>query len=264
MKLLFCATALLLAVPSAFAAEATINLSMQAAALLKGKVVAVTLHEPPALAAVTGGKALLGPLGGIATKQSGKNLVRDNGIEDPAVIIREKLAAALRDVHGADTRAVDTTATDATRAKEVANTHPEADYVLNVRTAFWRYGYYPGDWNNYQLLYSAQMQLVEVKSGRRVARAACDTSSYASEHPPTHEALLADGAKLLKEYAATLAWNCVRLLAKEQLAIADDKVPRPSEPYASLMAQFIAEDGRAGLFGAAKSRPKKTVKQGVE
>lgn len=238
MKTTLLACALALAALPAAAKDKLIPLTPADAALLQGKKIAVTMHERPSFSAMTAGKASFGLLGAAAMIKAGNDLVDANQIVDPAVLVRERLGSSLAQTYGAEVLPVDTTATKAKKAKDVATTHPEADYVLDVRSGGWGYVYFPTDWNNYQIMYSVQVQLVDVKTGRQVSNAACNASSKANKTPPTREQLHADGAQLIKDYTTALGWNCVQLLTQQQLGIPAEQVPAVPEPYAGLILRF--------------------------
>ena len=254
MKTTLLACALALAALPAAAKDKLVPLAPADAALLQGKKIAVTMHERPSFSAMTAGKAGFGLLGAAAMIKAGNDLVEDNQIADPAVLVREHLGAGLTQIYGAQVLPVDAAATKAKKAKEIAALHPEADYVLDVRSGGWGYVYFPTDWNNYQVMYSVQVQLVDAKTGRQVSNAGCNASSKANKAPPTREQLHADGAQMVKDYTTALGWNCVQLLAQQQLGIPAEKVAPVPEPYAGLIARFTP--GQAASAPVADSAEK--------
>lgn len=243
------AGAIALASMPVVAKDKVIPLAAADAAAMKDKTVAVSFHEPASFVATTAGKMQFGLFGAIAATKAGNDLVRDNQIADPAILIREQLAAGLRDVYGAKPQAVDTAPSKAKNGKDIAATHPQADYVLDVRSMGWSYFYYPTDWNNYWVLYSTQVQLVD-KSGRVLSKAACTANSKASSSPPSRDQLHADGAKVLKDYSAALGWNCVQLLVTEQFKIPLDRFAGIPQPYAGLLAGMTPQGQKSIKAGA--------------
>lgn len=238
---------------SASAKDKLIALSDTDAAAMQGKSVAVTIHERPGFSAMTAGKATFGLLGAAAMYSAGNTLVRDNDIKDPAEIVRTQLAASLASAYGANVLAADTTPSEAKKAKEVAATHPEADYVLDVRSAGWMYAYFPTQWGTYWVGYSAQVQLVD-KSGRQLANAACNTHTRDNKHPPSREQLHADNAQLLKDVTAALGWTCTQLLAKDEFRIPSDKVAATPAQFADPLG-VAAETATAATVAAANAAP---------
>lgn len=220
----FALAAMMFAMPVS-AKDALIPLSEADGAQLNGKTVALPVHERPSFVAMTPGKATFALLGAAAMIAAGNKLVAQHHIEDPAQLLREQLSIALKESLGALPQPIDATATKATKPKELAALHPEADYVLDVRSAGWNYAYYPTKWATYWVGYSVQVQLIDTKTGRQVSNAACNANTNKHPNPPSGDALLADDAKLLKDVIAGLGWTCVQLLGKEQFKLAEDKIP---------------------------------------
>jgi hypothetical protein len=228
--------ALLLAALPVAAKELMIPLSEAGAAGLRDKSVALTIHERPSFVAMSPGKAAFALLGAGAMIKAGNDLVDTNHVADPAIVVRENLSAALRDAYGAHLLPVDTKTTDAKKPKDLAALHREADYVLDVRSGGWMYSYYPAKWAAYWVAYSAQVQLIDAKTGTVLSNAACNSNTQANANPPSREQLHADGAKLLKEVTTSLGWMCVQLLAKEQLHIPAGTVAATPDEYVNPLA----------------------------
>ncbi|MDR0183761.1 hypothetical protein [Lysobacter arvi] len=251
MKQTMLACALMLATGVAMAKDKAIPLTAADAAALRDKTVALTVHERPSFSAMTAGKASFGLFGAGAMISAGNKLVDENGIADPAITIREQLAAALNAAYGAKVQAPDTTPTKATKPKELAALHPQSDYVLDVRSGGWMYAYYPTDWNSYWVGYSAQVQLIDTRTARQVSNLACNANTNKHANPPSRDALHADGAKLLKDITASLGWNCVQLLAKQQFNF-------PEGIVAATPAQWVdpqAAHAHSGVSNGSTQRP---------
>lgn len=232
--------AVLLASPVA-AKDALIKLSAEDAARLNGKSLALTTHQRPSFVAMTAGKASFALLGAGAMIAAGNKMVDENGIADPAILLREHLASGLRDAFGVVPSAPDATATASAKPNELAALHLESDYVLDVRSAGWNYAYYPTQWSTYWVGYSVQVQLIETASKRAVSNAACNANTNKHPHSPSREALLADGAKLLKDVTAALGWTCVQLLAKEQFQLPEGSVPAIPAEFTDPLAAYAGK-----------------------
>lgn len=256
VKRLMVGCAIALAALPALAKEQIIPLSGADAALLQGKTVALTLHERPDFVAMTGGKAAFGLLGVGVMIKAGNTLVDSNHIADPAGIIRENLAAVLHNAYGAQILPADSTATSATKPKALAALHADADYVLDVRSGGWMHGYYATKWASYWVGYSAQVQLIDAKTGVVKANEACNASTQPHANPPSRDQLYADGAKLLKDVTGSLGWMCVQLLAKEELHAPADAVPTTPAQYAdplSALAPATPADATTPAAPAARA-----------
>lgn len=250
------ACALMAATFSATAKDKLIPLTDADAALLKDKTVALTVHERPSFSAMTAGKASFGLFGAGAMISAGNKLVDENHVQDPAEIVRTNLSASLRDAHGVTLLATDTAPTKATKPKDIAALHPEADYVLDVRSGGWMYAYYPTRWGSYWVGYSVQVQLVDTKTNRQVSNAACNANTRDNPNSPTQDQLHADGAKLLKDVTTSLGWVCVQLLSKEQFHFAAEKVAATPAEYANPLANITpATPAAADSATTADSSP---------
>jgi len=243
--------AIALAALPALAKEQIIQLSTADAALLRGKTIALTFHERPSFTAMSAGKASFGLLGAMAMIKAGNTLVDSNHVADPAGIIRENLAAALRDAYGAQVLPADATPTKATKPKDLAALHVDADYVLDVRSGGWMYAYYPTKWGSYWVGYSAQVQLIDAKTGAVKANEACNANTRGHANPPSREQLVDNEAKLLKDVTASLGWMCTQLLAKEELSVPAETVPATPAEYVDPLAALVP----APPEGAAPSSP---------
>lgn len=232
--------ALLLLAAGASAKGKVVPLSEADAAALRGKTVALTLHERASFTAGTAGKATFGLFGAAAMISTGNKLVDENGVQDPAIQVRAQLAALLRDTYGANVLEVDAQATDATKPKEIAALHPQADYVLDVRSTGWMFFYYPSDWNSYWVNYTVQSQLVDTKTARQVSNMACLADTRKSPARPSREQLVDEKAQLLKDITQHLGWTCTQAFAKEQYRVAAEQVPAMPAEYQNPMARLTA------------------------
>lgn len=217
--------ALLLVVGQAAGKEKMIPLSAQDAEALRGKAVALTQHEPPSLMAMTAGKASFALFGAAAMASAGNELVRQNGVADPAGLVRDQLGGALGQAFGAQLLPLDATPTKAVKPAELARLHADADYVLDVRSGGWNYAYLATQWGRYWVGYSVQVMLVETANKRVVSNLACAANTINDGEPPTREALHADQARLLKHLTAALGARCVQLLGREQFRLTAAHMP---------------------------------------
>jgi len=223
----------------AMAKNEMLPLAAQDAQALQGKTIAQTAHEPPSLVAMTAGKAAFGLFGAAAMSAAGNAWVKEKQIPDPALGIREQLGALISQTYGAQMLPLDATPTKAKKPAELAKLHPEADYVLDVRSAGWNYAYYATQWGNYWVGYSVQVRLVDTHSGRLVSNVACNSHTMnEKDPPPTLDMLQADDARLFKHITAALGARCVQVLAKEQFLLADAQVP----PLPAALANVLRMD----------------------
>ena len=197
-------------------------LSNAAARGLAGKVLSGVQYPPVHLSAMTSSNMLTwGSIGGvIAGSKEGRNIERDNNLEDP----QEELAARLRQRFARDRRM--RTARDPALAEEstgadvaaLATRHPDADYLLDVQLLGESLYYYPLDWNRYYLQFIASVRLIEVSSKSAIAEGSCQVKQESDPHP-TKEQLLADNAALLKRLQTEALQNCENYLAAQILGL---------------------------------------------
>lgn len=232
------AVALCLAPCGVQAKNELIPLSEADAKALQGKTAAVTTHETPSFVAMTAGKAAFAVLGAAGMIKAGNTFVEKNAIPDPAVLLREQLGAALRDAYGLQVSPPDTALTDEKKAAKIAKLHPETDYVLSVRSHGWNYGYYAAAWSQYWVGYTAEVQLIDTRTGRQLSQAYCGANTQSNPIRPTLDQLQADGAQLTKDILNGLGWICVQLLAKEQLKLPADKIPAIPAEYVNPLARL--------------------------
>ena len=247
----FACVLLLVLASGASAKEKMLPLPESAAAGLAGKTLVVTRHAKPSFVAMTAGKAMFALVGAAAMISAGNKIVADNAIADPADILERELAPALARHYGMTLQpSANRTVTEVKPAK-IAATQFGTDFILDIRSGGWMFVYYPTDWNSYWAAYSAQVQLIDARSGAVVSTLACNTGTNKHPNSPSREAMLANGAALLKDMTQGFGWNCTQLLAKEQFHLAETEVtPTPPE-FRDVLASFAAN--KAGTPAAAAS-----------
>lgn len=251
LKATIVATTLLLLPFAGHAAKKPKPISEADAAALAGKTAAVTLHKPSTFVAATPGKAAFALLGVAGMVKAGSDFVEDNGIEDPAVLLRTQLGALLHEVHGLNVQPADTTITSEKKAAKLASLHPESDIVLSVRSIGWNYSYDVKALNKYWLGYAAEVQLIDAKSGRQLSEMTCGANTVSNPIKPTLAELRADRGQLAKDIFSGLGWLCVQLLAKEQFRIPADKIPAIPAEYVNPIARLQPATGTPDTAPAA-------------
>lgn len=192
-------------------------LADSSAASLSGAEIAQTTRERPSFSAMTAGKAAFGLLGAAAMISAGNAVVTDNDIKDPAGKIGEALVVALAEKHGAKPSDARVSATSGKASEIVRDAPSSTRFVLDVQTINWSYGYFPTDWNSYRVIYSAKAQLIERSSGTVVAEGFCSRVPEESDDAPSHDALLADGAAVLKRELDLATESCISTLKATML-----------------------------------------------
>jgi len=182
--------------------------------------ITVTKREKPSFIAATAGKAAIGGIIGMtAMVVAGNNIVRENAVDDPAGYIADQLATALSAKLGIEKQ--DNAGKLATSPKPLvlSAAYAAADLVLDVQTVNWSFGYFPSDWNNYRVNYSAKVRLVDTRSKKMVAEGFCSRIPEKSADAPSRNQLLADGAARLKSELKIAADHCISQFSSNVLGL---------------------------------------------
>ena len=191
-----CALTALAIAPAAQAAKPK-PISEANTTAMSGQTIVVTQRELPDFAAMTSSKAQLGMAGAFMMIGVGNGIVRDNHIEDPAVIMGADLAQALATARGATV--IETpVAVKGNNPKEIAAAAGEAKYVLDVSTFSWGYLYQSFDWAHYNVLYVAKLRVIDTATKAVIAEGQCKWKPAKDAKLPTGEELLANEAAEVK------------------------------------------------------------------
>ncbi len=195
---------------------ATVKLDQADSKNMQGKNFVIATSDRPDFAAMTAGKAMFAMLGAIAMISAGNEIVRENDIEDPAAYIGAELAKKIAQDREMDVANVMAPSEDDS-IEYLTAAHANYDYVLDVRTTNWSFGYFPTDWNSYRVIYGAKLRMIDVKSQEVVAEASCSRIPEQSAVSPSYDQLLNDGAARLKSELQTAAEYCVEELKTKLL-----------------------------------------------
>jgi hypothetical protein len=224
MKKLLCAfVALLSLTATAKDKDKVAALPASAAASLQGKVLAVTRHKKADFVAMTAGKATFALLGAGAMIVAGNKIVEENQIADPADIFETELAPAIAKKFGMTLKSGSGLLVDGKKPKEIVAVQPDADYILDLQSNGWNFGYYPADWNTYWIGYAVQASLFD-KSGKQLSKMACYSDTQKHDRSPGKDEMLANNAQLLKDVTASLGWKCLHRVAKLEFGLADGEL----------------------------------------
>jgi hypothetical protein len=178
-----------------------------------GKAVQRSLYQKPDFAAFTAGKAGFGPIGAALIIQAGNDLIRENAVDDPAIRIGQELAQALARRYGVQVLQAEPRLSESDDVGALLQTYGDADVVLDIKTISWAFIYFPTDWDNYRVLYSARLRLIDRQRNEVIAEEFC---AYQPEYEdtnkaPTREDLVGNNAAGLKRELAKAADHCIAL-----------------------------------------------------
>ncbi len=195
-----------LLVPLLASCVSTKEIPLSDPSAVRGKSGLRTERERPGFAAVTAGKAtgaafgaIGGAIAGAAMVSSGNAIVSENGIEDPANWIGQELAASLKSKHGASIKGTRKVTDE--KPEAIAKACSDADFALDVRTINWSLAYFPVNWGTYRVIYSAQLRIIDCKSGEVVAQGFYARLPEKSDDSPDWDELVEkdNAARLKKE-----------------------------------------------------------------
>ncbi|HEV8306592.1 MAG TPA: hypothetical protein VGW35_02905 [Methylomirabilota bacterium] len=202
-------------------APAPIRISDAEIARLKGEPeVRVVRYEPASLQVTTrGGDAarqlgLAGlAFGSAADEHKARLVVKEHGLQDPALSVRDRLVAGLTGEVGlTNVRIVEEPAP--TDGADELRRRFGMGVILDIKTIVWWLNYNLNAWDAYRLLYVARARLVRLDGPSVVWQAICDRS--VTEEPTAKLAdLMADGARLLKQRTIEKTDWCARTLLEQ-------------------------------------------------
>jgi hypothetical protein len=195
----------------------TKTMSQESTAQLSGKTVTSSQYVKPDFTAMTAGKAMFGMIGAVAMISAGNEIVRENGVADPALAISSQLTAKLQQ-KGMVTKENTAVATSDDLAP-LAGTYGGSDYLIDVKTVNWNFVYYPTDWSHYKVMYVARIRLIDVAHKSVAGQVMCSSTQENAQHPPTKDELLANRAELLKSYLSKAGNECVTLASSQVLSL---------------------------------------------
>jgi hypothetical protein len=194
-----------------------VPIATEAAASLKGRRIALTARPSPPF--LPGGyednPASYGLVGLAVVSEVGAQIVRDNGISDPARFIARKLSDDLERRY--DLKPARQTFAGGDDDPTKFNTvDPSADVVLDVWTGDWSLRPRPDAPPKYRVGYAVHLRLIDArvvhvidgKKGAVIAEGTCRFPEDASSAHARDE-FLADGARRLKDELDVAARFCV-------------------------------------------------------
>ncbi|SDR72489.1 hypothetical protein SAMN05216271_0179 [Halopseudomonas sabulinigri] len=142
-------------------------------------------NELPDFPAQTAVNVQFGVVGVLTAISNGNAIIRRNNIQDPALGISRQLAQGMQNSHGFNVTEADDFVTVKSDVPELAARYQDYDYVLDVKTLGWSSIYFPTDWDNYRVIYTAHARLISVDSGQVVAEQLC---SHVPDYADTNQA----------------------------------------------------------------------------
>jgi hypothetical protein len=180
-----------------------IPLSRDAALNINGKTLEITQPKTPNFYAQTTGKAWLPPMIGIATSFSGgRELVAENDIEDPAVVVSEEIGKILTKHFNMIVLPKSKTISESSDIDTLCRTYSNGDVLLDVRTTGWSFGTggsIPAFSKQYGVILGLRLKVIDVKLKKILAEESfMYTTATNSNRTFTFDELMNNSAEGLK------------------------------------------------------------------
>jgi hypothetical protein len=198
-----------------------VPISQQTAVTLSGKVLQNSLYKKPDFAAYTFVKAGLGLIGALAIISEGNDIIEKNSVEDPANYISEQLGLTLSEKYGVSILHVEPVISVSDDLNELLKTYSQTNLLLDVRTFLWAFWYFPTDWNNYRIQYTARLRLIDTQKREIIAEEFCRylPEYNNTEDAPSYNELVDNNATGLKSELRKAADYCIEFFKKEAFRI---------------------------------------------
>ncbi len=191
--------------------------SEKAAGNWHGKSVVLSDRPRAGFVAMTAGKGAFALIGAAAAIESGKTIVEENGIEDPAPVVAHELLKLAQARYGVVAASLGPVKVDTTDVKQLAKAAGGADLLLDVQSLGAQFSYFPTQWGHYWVGSGLVLRVIDVHTGEVLGGGSCHRDSRKEDNPPTKDDLLANKAELLKEILATQRDSCRDELAQKFL-----------------------------------------------
>jgi hypothetical protein len=96
---------------------------------------------------MTAGKAAFALVGAVAMSEAGNAIVKDNGIDDPTILLVQNLTSEAEVRFGAVAATPSSVAIDTTDLAKMAHAASNADLLLDVQSLGSQFRYFPTEWS---------------------------------------------------------------------------------------------------------------------
>lgn len=217
-------TPVLLCLPALFALNGCVSTKTSAiedTSQFQSKTVALTARPRAAFMAGTAGKAMFAVVGAVAMEESGKAIVTDNAIDDPATTVARDLLAAAEKRYGVVAAPMQPIVIDTTDMSQLARAAKGADLLLDVQSYGQSFMYFPADWSHYWVSTIINVRLIDVPRAGLIGEGHCDVNTRKDPNPLTRSELLEDKAARLKAILDAQSAHCAAKFRAEVLRIAE-------------------------------------------
>lgn len=187
---------------------------------MAGQTVTQTTRKMPDFASMTAGKAVFGALGALAMISEGNEIVKTNGLSDPADAISAALLSTLEKHKGLRNAGRLVMVSTDDPAEIADQTKVASRFALDVQTIRWELAYFSTDWTHYTVRYIAKARLIDTTSKSVVAEGYCRLQSPKSNvSAPTFDELTGSGALGIKRELSRVVAQCTEVLQREMFSL---------------------------------------------
>ena len=191
-----------------------------------GKTVVLTARPRARFMSYSAAKLSFGVFGIAAAAVQGKEIIEQNGIEDPAPQLVKALFEAAKVPYGLNAALLTPLPVDSSDAASVARAAHGADLVFDVRPLSSSLEPLLRQKGRYYVTQEFQFQVIDVASGRILRDGNCVRTTQTDSDLPTREELLGDHAKGLKSVLNTQRDFCLEYFELTVLGLPPSEVPR--------------------------------------
>lgn len=178
------------------------------ASLTKPEKILTSKRAKPDFSAMTAGKAAFGLLGAAAMISAGNDIIKENKVEDPAYFISSELSKVLSEKYHLE-QVESKNLIKGSKPTQIAEAYSNSDWVIDIETINWSFAYFPTDWNNYRVIYSAKLRLIDTRDRSVIAEGFCSRVPEEDGQAPSYDELLKKNAEKLKLELQEAAVYCV-------------------------------------------------------
>lgn len=214
----------LLCLPALFALNGCVSTKTSAiedTPQFQSKTVALTARPRAAFMAGTAGKAMFAVVGAVAMEQSGKTIVTENAIDDPATTVARDLLVAAEKRYGVVASPMQPIAVDTTDILQLVRAAKGADLLLDVQSYGQSFMYFPADWSHYWVSTIINVRFIDVPRAKLIAEGHCEVNTRKDRNPPTRSEMLENKAARLKAILDAQSAHCAAKFRTEVLKIAE-------------------------------------------
>jgi len=184
---------------------ANVPLSIDSVNKFKGKNLAIYNSDKPEFAAITADRIRYPEV----SIRAGNKIIEENGVEDPAGYISQKLANDFSTKYGVNIINRIQVILPEDDVNKISEQYKEADYLFDIRTINWSSIYFPLDQKHYRVIYSVKLRFIDTSTKEVIAEGFCSRLPEKTDDAPNYDQLFGNKALRLKKELRIAADQCI-------------------------------------------------------